>query len=299
MHGWPLRLIFAPSYVILLVTSIYFCTTHRLCGYSLFFSENGLAIFTGMKRLLLNGQYEFLNRECKTPNSNWIGCFIKLQICQVNTLSFYNMFTFTHAYLFEIDLISICLISNSWFERCLWDAENTSTCPYSLTTAAISWGPTKPLHTSCMLHEEQDVWENGKVSVGAIMCHFVAASLDAQKKLLDLFLIHKKKWVEQRLDFDNIIFMLLCIPDSVTEKWNPHYIIFKLFKLFAIIRRKLTNALQTMRMDYDQIKIKTIIYIRRVFIFLMYILSELCWCQLDNGLFSACFLSLKLSVVSF
>lgn len=43
--------------------------------------------------------------------------------------------------------------------------------------------PQTPLHTSRVLHEEQDVWEKVKVSVG----HFAAASLDAQKLLWIFF----------------------------------------------------------------------------------------------------------------
>lgn len=47
----------------ILSSSFFFCITHRLCGYPPFFSHHGLAISPGMKRRILNGQYEFPNPE--------------------------------------------------------------------------------------------------------------------------------------------------------------------------------------------------------------------------------------------
>lgn len=52
-----------------------------------------------------------------------------------------------------------------------------------------------------MLHEEQDVWEKVKVSVGAVhMTHLICFSP-----------LTNEEWVEHEFAFDNI--MPLCIPD--------------------------------------------------------------------------------------
>ena len=41
------------------IIMLFFCFTHRLCGYPPFFSHHGLAISPGMKRRIRTGKYDF------------------------------------------------------------------------------------------------------------------------------------------------------------------------------------------------------------------------------------------------
>ncbi|TDH10391.1 hypothetical protein EPR50_G00074860 [Perca flavescens] len=119
-----------------------------LCGYPPFFSHHGLAISPGMKRRICNGQYEF-------PNSEWcdVSEEAKQLICHLLKTEPTQRMNITE------------FINHPWINQ----------------SVKV---PQTPLHTSRVLHEEQDVWEK--------------------------------------------------------------------------VKEEMTNALQTMRVDYDQIKIKTI-----------------------------------------
>ncbi|XP_037628516.1 MAP kinase-activated protein kinase 2-like isoform X2 [Sebastes umbrosus] len=118
-----------------------------LCGYPPFFSYHGLAISPGMKRRIRNGQYEF-------PNQEWcdVSEEAKQLICGLLKTEPTQRMNITE------------FINHPW-----------------INSVEV---PQTPLHTSRVLHEEQDVWEQ--------------------------------------------------------------------------VKEEMTNALQTMRVDYDQIKIKTI-----------------------------------------
>ncbi|XP_033483993.1 MAP kinase-activated protein kinase 2-like isoform X2 [Epinephelus lanceolatus] len=118
-----------------------------LCGYPPFFSHHGLAISPGMKRRICNGQYEF-------PNPEWcdVSEEAKQLICHLLKTEPTQRMSITE------------FINHPW-----------------INSVKV---PQTPLHTSRVLHEEQDVWEQ--------------------------------------------------------------------------VKEEMTNALQTMRVDYDQIKIKTI-----------------------------------------
>ncbi|XP_029292373.1 MAP kinase-activated protein kinase 2-like isoform X2 [Cottoperca gobio] len=118
-----------------------------LCGYPPFFSHHGLAISPGMKRRIRNGQYEF-------PNPEWcdVSEEAKQLICHLLKTEPTQRMNITK------------FINHPW-----------------INSVEV---PQTPLHTSRVLHEEQDVWEK--------------------------------------------------------------------------VKEEMTNALQTMRVDYDQIKIKTI-----------------------------------------
>ncbi|XP_022594826.1 MAP kinase-activated protein kinase 2-like isoform X1 [Seriola dumerili] len=119
-----------------------------LCGYPPFFSHHGLAISPGMKRRIRNGQYEFPNPEWADVSEEakqLIRHLLKTEPTQRMSVTEF--------------------INHPWINR----------------SVEV---PQTPLHTSHVLHEEQDVWEK--------------------------------------------------------------------------VKEEMTNALQTMRVDYDQIKIKTI-----------------------------------------
>ncbi|CAJ1084959.1 MAP kinase-activated protein kinase 2-like isoform X1 [Xyrichtys novacula] len=118
-----------------------------LCGYPPFFSNHGLAISPGMKRRIRNGQFKF-------PDPEWadVSEEAKQLICQL------------------LETKPTQRMSVTEFKNHPW-----------INSVEI---PRTPLHTSRMLHEEQDVWEQ--------------------------------------------------------------------------VKAEMTSALQTMRVDYDQIKIKTI-----------------------------------------
>ncbi|XP_034733309.1 MAP kinase-activated protein kinase 2-like isoform X2 [Etheostoma cragini] len=118
-----------------------------LCGYPPFFSHHGLAISPGMKRRICNGQYEF-------PNSEW---------CDVSE---------------EAKQLICHLLKTEPTQR--MNISEFINHPW-INSVEV---PQTPLHTSRVLHEEQDVWEK--------------------------------------------------------------------------VKEEMTSALQTMRVDYDQIKIKTI-----------------------------------------
>ncbi|XP_034733308.1 MAP kinase-activated protein kinase 2-like isoform X1 [Etheostoma cragini] len=119
-----------------------------LCGYPPFFSHHGLAISPGMKRRICNGQYEF-------PNSEW---------CDVSE---------------EAKQLICHLLKTEPTQR--MNISEFINHPWINQSVEV---PQTPLHTSRVLHEEQDVWEK--------------------------------------------------------------------------VKEEMTSALQTMRVDYDQIKIKTI-----------------------------------------
>ncbi|XP_045913563.1 MAP kinase-activated protein kinase 2-like isoform X1 [Micropterus dolomieu] len=119
-----------------------------LSGYPPFFSHHGLAISPGMKRRIRNGQYEF-------PNPEWsdVSEEAKQLICHLLKTEPTQRMSITE------------FINHPWINQ----------------SVEV---PQTPLHTSRVLHEEQDVWEK--------------------------------------------------------------------------VNEEMTNALQTMRVDYEQIKIKTI-----------------------------------------
>lgn len=119
-----------------------------LCGYPPFFSHHGLAISPGMKRRICRGQYEF-------PNPEWsdVSEEAKQLICHLLKTEPTQRMSISE------------FIHHPWINR----------------SVEV---PQTPLHTSRVLHEEQDVWEK--------------------------------------------------------------------------VKEEMTNALQTMRVDYDQIKIKAI-----------------------------------------
>ncbi|XP_053173953.1 MAP kinase-activated protein kinase 2-like [Scomber japonicus] len=119
-----------------------------LCGYPPFFSHQGLAISPGMKRRICKGQYEF-------PKTEWsdVSEEAKQLICHLLKTEPTQRMSITE------------FINHPWINQ----------------SVEV---PQTPLHTSRVLHEEQDVWEK--------------------------------------------------------------------------VKEEMTNALQTMRVDYDQIKIKTI-----------------------------------------
>ncbi|KAK5894863.1 hypothetical protein CesoFtcFv8_011511 [Champsocephalus esox] len=119
-----------------------------LCGYPPFFSHHGLAISPGMKRRIRTGKYDF-------PKQEWsdVSDEAKQLICHLLKTEPTQRMNVTE------------FINHPWINQ----------------TVEV---PLTPLHTSRVLHEEQDVWEK--------------------------------------------------------------------------VKEEMTNALQTMRVDYDQIKIKTI-----------------------------------------
>uniref|UniRef100_A0A3P8SV77 non-specific serine/threonine protein kinase n=1 Tax=Amphiprion percula TaxID=161767 RepID=A0A3P8SV77_AMPPE len=119
-----------------------------LCGYPPFFSHHGLAISPGMKRWICKGHYVF-------PNPEWsdVSEEAKQLICHLLKTEPTQRMSISE------------FINHPWINQ----------------SVEV---PQTPLHTSCMLHEEQDVWEK--------------------------------------------------------------------------VKKEMTNALQMMRVDYDQIKIKTI-----------------------------------------
>ncbi|KAM7404908.1 hypothetical protein PAMP_012212 [Pampus punctatissimus] len=119
-----------------------------LCGYPPFFSYHGLAISPGMKRRICNGQYEFPKTEWSDVSEEAIQL-----ICHLLKTEPTQRMSITE------------FINHPWINQ----------------SVEV---PQTPLHTSRVLHEEQDVWEK--------------------------------------------------------------------------VKEEMTNALQTMRVDYDQIKIKTI-----------------------------------------
>ncbi|XP_051805917.1 MAP kinase-activated protein kinase 2-like isoform X2 [Acanthochromis polyacanthus] len=118
-----------------------------LCGYPPFFSHRGLAISPGMKRRICKGQYEF-------PNPEWsdVSEEAKQLICHLLKTEPTQRMSINE------------FVNHPW-----------------INSVEV---PQTPLHTSRVLHEEQEVWEK--------------------------------------------------------------------------VKEEMTNALQTMRVDYDQIKIKTI-----------------------------------------
>ncbi|KAM6981520.1 MAP kinase-activated protein kinase 2-like isoform 3-T3 [Tautogolabrus adspersus] len=119
-----------------------------LCGYPPFFSRHGLAISPGMKRRIRNGHYEFPNQEWSDVSEEakqLIRHLLKTEPTQRMSITEFK--------------------SHPWINQ----------------SVEI---PQTPLHTSRVLHEDQDVWEQ--------------------------------------------------------------------------VKEEMTNALQTMRVDYDQTKIKTI-----------------------------------------
>ncbi|KAI3357617.1 hypothetical protein L3Q82_016021 [Scortum barcoo] len=152
-----------------------------LCGYPPFFSHHGLAISPGMKRRIRNGQYEFPNPEWSDVSEEGIkfeGTW-RHKLCHIIAAALHS----------KVSTMMLMFVSAKQLICHLLKTEPTQRMsiieflnhPWINQSAEV---PQTPLHTSRVLHEEQDVWEK--------------------------------------------------------------------------VKEEMTNALQTMRVDYDQIKIKTI-----------------------------------------
>lgn len=93
--------------------------------------------------------------------------------------------------------------------------------------------PQTPLHTSRVLKEEKDAWEDVKVRCLVLFC---------------ISFVQQKKPKNAVLSFENHRLWMVTTDD----------VMFLVFCFLFFFQEEMTSALATMRVDYEQIKIKTI-----------------------------------------